>query len=855
MLFDELVLLPDPASVGQARRAARAALRAWGTSEDLEGDALVVVSELVTNAVLHARSDITLRLTLRGDHLRVEVGDLDPNLPEVRPYGPEAGTGRGLALVAAATERWGAEPAGDGKVVWAELLVVGEAGPRAVAPAVRVAFTGVPVGRARELQEHHDAIVREVHLVGLQAGGSGPHVALAEARATTHESPTSLRNRLRHAVESAHLRGLPVTDVVVDVTPSEVDAFLQAVRHLEAVEEMATTGALLVTPPAAPLVALRRWLCDELRGQVERGAPPVPFPAEALAPPPSPPVQRSEERLQFLVEASERLLASIEVPAVLETVASMVAPRLADACMIHLLDRDGTLRPASTHHVDPTRKAVLHAAALAHPIDADEPGVIARVVATRRTVHIADLDQLRRQPGVVTERLEAARAFGMRSALFVPLRSPERCIGVLSVFTGGSRVIGPPQVELAEDLARLAATAIEHARLFREARATEAELRFQTALLEAQAEAGIDGLVVVAPTGQLISYNRRFAEIWGIGGEVLAGGSDAAALEVAAKLVVDREGFLERVAACYADPSGPVRDEIPLADGRVLDRYGSPLRDEDGTYRGWAWYFRDITEQKAAEAELYASGERFATLARTLQHSLLPPALPEIPGLDLAARYHPAGEGVDVGGDFYDVFQTGRQTWALVMGDVCGKGAEAARLTALSRYTVRTAAMEHRSPSRILTTLNLAMRRARPDEDRDRFASVAMCLLRRREGRFRLTMASGGHPPPVVVRADGTVERLPAEGMLLGLFDEVRLRDRNTDLRPGDVLLLYTDGVTEARDAAGEMLDDDGLAALAATFPPGSPADALCDGVACAVLSRQGGTARDDLALLAVRVL
>jgi serine phosphatase RsbU (regulator of sigma subunit) len=212
--------------------------------------------------------------------------------------------------------------------------------------------------------------------------------------------------------------------------------------------------------------------------------------------------------------------------------------------------------------------------------------------------------------------------------------------------------------------------------------------------------------------------------------------------------------------------------------------------------------------------------------------------------------------GAEVGGDFYDVFQTGRQTWALVMGDVCGKGADAARLTALARYTVRTAAMEHRSPARILNTLNTAMRRAAPfDEDRDRFASVAMCLLRRREGRFRLTMASGGHPPALLVRADGSVEHVGAEGMLLGLFDEVRLRDRSIDLRRGDALLLYTDGVTEARDAAGSMLEDTGLATLVRSLWRDGPMDELCGELESAVVARQGGGAKDDIALLAVRVL
>lgn len=120
----------------------------------------------------------------------------------------------------------------------------------------------------------------------------------------------------------------------------------------------------------------------------------------------------------------------------------------------------------------------------------------------------------------------------------------------------------------------------------------------------------------------------------------------------------------------------------------MFDRYGTGLTDDDGRYLGWAWYFRDVTTERDAARESIAAGERFAQLATTLQESLLPPHIPDVPGIEVAARHLPAGSGGELVGDFYDVFQTDRSTWGVVMGDVCGKGVEAAKVTALARYTI-----------------------------------------------------------------------------------------------------------------------------------------------------------------------
>jgi serine phosphatase RsbU (regulator of sigma subunit) len=197
-------------------------------------------------------------------------------------------------------------------------------------------------------------------------------------------------------------------------------------------------------------------------------------------------------------------------------------------------------------------------------------------------------------------------------------------------------------------------------------------------------------------------------------------------------------------------------------------------------------------------------------IARALQESLLPPTLPEIEGVDVAARFRAAGDGNEVGGDFYDLFDTGESDWAVVMGDVCGKGARAAAVTALARYTLRAAAMREPSPTRALQALNEAMIRQRDDEQ---FCTVAFGRLVRNGEGTRLTVASGGHPLPLVLRADGRVDAAGRPGTLLGITADPELTDETVRLEPGDAVVLYTDGVTDAR-APSRMLSLADLASL-----------------------------------------
>ncbi|HEX6697769.1 MAG TPA: SpoIIE family protein phosphatase [Solirubrobacteraceae bacterium] len=235
-----------------------------------------------------------------------------------------------------------------------------------------------------------------------------------------------------------------------------------------------------------------------------------------------------------------------------------------------------------------------------------------------------------------------------------------------------------------------------------------------------------------------------------------------------------------------------------------------------------------------------------AHVAQTLQASLLPAALPDIPGATVAAQYVASGEGMDVGGDFYDVFGLDDGSWILVIGDVLGKGAEAAAVTALARYTVRAVAGRSPSPAATLAALNDEMLRQRnPDR---RFVTAVLARLEpHADGGARLVVASGGHPPPVLLRAGGDAEVVPCPGTLLGVEHDARSFDQEIELAPGDTLVLYTDGVTEA-SREHPLAPEDLGAVLRASAPDG--AAAVAREVVHLAEAGAAGAARDDLAVL-----
>jgi PAS domain S-box-containing protein len=258
-----------------------------------------------------------------------------------------------------------------------------------------------------------------------------------------------------------------------------------------------------------------------------------------------------------------------------------------------------------------------------------------------------------------------------------------------------------------------------------------------------------------------------------------------------------------------------------------------------------------LAEDLARRAGLAIDNARLYTertrIAHTLQAKLLPERLPDIPGAVLAARYRAAGELNDVGGDFYDVFPRSADEWAMVVGDVSGKGAEAAAVTALARYTLRAGALDADDPAQALHRLNTAML---GHEDASQFATAVLAYVAAEDDRMRVRLSLAGHPPAVVVCADGAVRTCGAFGTMLGLRDDPAFHHTEILLDAGDVLLLYTDGVTEA-GARSNPFGERGLVELLRTLDGSEPQEVV-DAVEQAVVDAQEGQPRDDVALLAL---
>jgi PAS domain S-box-containing protein len=260
----------------------------------------------------------------------------------------------------------------------------------------------------------------------------------------------------------------------------------------------------------------------------------------------------------------------------------------------------------------------------------------------------------------------------------------------------------------------------------------------------------------------------------------------------------------------------------------------------------------ELAENLATRAALAADNARLfgerEYISRTLQRSLLPPRLPTVPGVELAARYRPAGDHGDVGGDFYDVFPTSDGQWGLAIGDVAGKGPDAAAVTALARHTLHVAAAYEQRPARVLAALNDALL-----EDTPRTLLTAV-YARLTPGRpATIDISCGGHPLPLIVRRDGRVEGAGEPGTLLGFTDAPELFEREHALEPGDAVVLYTDGVIESRPIE-RALGAGGLARLLAQCG-GWSAEAIAELIEHAVEERSEGRQNDDVATLVVRVV
>ena len=386
----------------------------------------------------------------------------------------------------------------------------------------------------------------------------------------------------------------------------------------------------------------------------------------------------------------------------------------------------------------------------------------------------------------------------------------------------------------------------------------EARDAFHDALLDDDPTALYDrapcGYVSTLPDGTIIKANATFLTLTGYERRDLVGRRTLAALLTAGGRIfhethyapmLQMQGSARAIALDIVCADGT---RLPVLVNAVLERSG------DGRPAVVRTAVFDATDRREYERELLGAKQRAeaseahaVALARTLQQTLIPPTPPTIPGLDVAAAYRPAADGSEVGGDFYDIFEVATGDWVVAIGDVQGKGVGAAVVTALARHTIRAAAVNQSDPSAILSTLNTVLLH----DDTDRLCTVTLIRLRESGGTWSATASCGGHPAPLLTRAGAAPRPLSAPGTVLGVLPTIATTDTGATLRPGDSIVLYTDGVTEAR-RAGEFFGEERLVQVI-TSTAGAASDtaaALLD----EVIRFQAGHPRDDIAVVAIAV-
>lgn len=293
-------------------------------------------------------------------------------------------------------------------------------------------------------------------------------------------------------------------------------------------------------------------------------------------------------------------------------------------------------------------------------------------------------------------------------------------------------------------------------------------------------------------------------------------------------------------------------DEVSLPGGdgdagsRTFDVSHERLVDGSGRPAGTVVVLHEITERVRDRRRLQEVLDDQSRVASELQASMVPPTLPEITGIELASQYRPAGDGREVGGDFLDVFDLGEQTWGFVLGDVSGKGAAAATVSAATRYSLRALADARSLPSATVRKVNSTLL---SQTDLERHCTLVYGTLRPEDDGFAVVFTLAGHHPPIVLRATGEVEEVGALGTAIALFDQPDLHDTALHLAPGDLLCVFTDGLVEARRRGRGMFGTERVAEMLRSHAD-RPAVELSVLLVDAVQQFHGDQLADDLAIL-----
>ncbi|GGR70779.1 hypothetical protein GCM10010282_73910 [Streptomyces roseolus] len=851
---------PVGRSVAAARAFVRDTLQGWGHPE-LVDDAVVLTSELVTNAVVHAGTAADVLCLRSEDSIRVEVADRYPER-EIPVQGgrtvasPDRENGRGLLLCAALADRWGVDYSPTRKHVWFHLsLPQRPVGTRSAGPVLPDALLPVADSRVRVavVQIDQGGAITSWNEDAEELFGYAPEQVtgkpLGDLAAWPHTPGigTGLAEALRHSRWEGSY-GLRRADGRV------IPVYASHLRVRDAEGEPSTVCLLVREDERAVLQTPQRPAADP--GAESRTTDPF----EVFIGSPAP--DDLDGLLQRTVERARDMLDG-------------------DAAFLLLATDDETeLEVRATTGLPAARQRFARV-----PV---ETGASRYGSARMPAVH----EDLAAVPGAVP-LLEGT---GMRSVVTVPLKVEGRLTGSLGVAAEAANRYSNEEALRLQFAADRIALAVESARLGELERLRRGSLSFlveasdllagtldrdQTLALMAQMtvptlatwcavytiadpasdpylsyvlhedEDRIDGLKAllgsIAPPDPVPTPGAR---LWPAPGEA----AHRAALAASARELEHLGSPLSSGIDTALATAGAVAGEtvvLPLvARNRVIGMLtlGRPAEDH---FRQEILELAEDLSRRAAlaldNARLYS--ERNA-ISQSLQRSLLPPDLPKIPGVEVDVIYRAAGEGNEVGGDFYDVFPIREDVYGFAIGDVCGTGPEAAAVTGLARHALRLLAREGFGGPAVLERLNAAIL----DEGaRSRFLTLLYGELRpQTDGSAVLKVVCAGHPLPLRLRPDGTVVPAAEPQPLLGVMEDLELYEQTFTLDPGDVLLCVTDGVTERREGT-RMLGDDGLADALRTCT-GLTAGAVGGRILRTVERFAQDPASDDMAILTMRL-
>ncbi|MFE6365352.1 SpoIIE family protein phosphatase [Streptomyces sp. NPDC057806] len=857
---------PVGRSVASARSFVRDTLQGWGFA-DIVDDAVVLTSELVTNAVVHAGTSADVLCLRADDGVRIEVADRYPER-EIPLQGttlsmgnPDREGGRGLQLCAALAGRWGVEYTPTHKQVWFQLdLPERPVGTRAAGPALptdllpiadaRVRVAVVQIDRTGAISAWNEDAEELFGYPAEQVTGK----PLTDLAAWPHTPGTG--TGIAEALQLSRWEGsYGIRGANGRVTP----VYASHLRVRDTGGEPSTVCLLVRDHERAVLQTPLRMPSSDAGGSGE-GQSTDPF--EVFIGSPAPDdldglLQRTVERARDMLDGDS-------------------------AFLLLATDDETELEVRASTGLPSARQRFARV-----PVEAG-PGRYGS--ARMPAVH----DDLSAVPGAVP----LLSGTGMRSVVTVPLKVEGRLTGSLGVAAEAPGRYSNEEALRLQFAADRIALAVESARLGELERLRRGSLSFlveasdllagtldrdQTLALMAQMtvptlatwcavytiadqasepylsyvlhedEELIDGikslLSKIAPPDPVPTPGAR---IW----SAPAQAAHQAALRTSMRSLGLREP-LPRASSgvgptlATASAVGGETVVLPLvARNRVIGMLtlGKPT---DEHFRQEILELAEDLSRRAAlaldNARLYS--ERTA-ISQSLQRSLLPPELPEIEGVEVEVIYRAAGEGNEVGGDFYDLFPISDGAYGFAIGDVCGTGPNAAAVTGLARHALRLLAREGLSGPAVLERLNSAIL----DEGaRSRFLTLLYGELRPQEdGSAELKVVCAGHPLPLRLRQDGTVEPAAEPQPLLGVMEDLELYEQTVTLDPGDVLLCVTDGVTERREGS-RMLGDDGLTDVLTTCT-GLTAGAVAARIMRAVERFASDAPSDDMAILAMRV-